>query len=91
MLEGWYSVANSINEAVRERRGLLQELQKALKAVDTELEVSERLLHRLRTRKRKILSESDFNAVVEGAMRIEGLFTVYAEKVKAGITIVASY
>ena len=78
---------SDINQIRKERLLVLRAAQRALKAVDTQVELLQRLLTRLVDRKRKIVTESEFNAIIENSQRLEGLLDDWIKVLRDGLRI----
>lgn len=63
----------SINQIGRARKQIVRGLVRELKAVDTQVEVTERFLRRILSRKRDVPSDSDLERFLDQARTLAGL------------------
>jgi len=78
---------SDINVVRRERRAVLQAAYRALRPVDTQVELLQRLLKRLLGRGKKIPTATEYNAILENSQRLDNEFDKFVRVLRAGLRI----
>jgi len=74
----------TLNEVIRVRRVVIKNLRNRLKAVDSNLEISERLLKRIASRKRNVPTQVDLATLSKQLVAIADALGNYENVLKQG-------
>lgn len=78
---------SDLNIVKRERLAVLRALDQSLRTVDTHIEFFQRLLKRLRTRKKKLPTFEDYRGMVLHADKLDDAWSDVVKVLKAGLRI----
>jgi hypothetical protein len=77
----------SLNQIIRERKSVVQGLKKALRLIDTQVELSERLISRILSRRLKVPELADLGKLAGYASSLNQALRVYVALVGRGFPI----
>lgn len=77
----------TLSQIVKDRKSALRQLSQLLKVVDTEVELQQRLIARLRSRKIKLPEVADLQKLTAIAGKMDASFGAYVNGIKSAVVI----
>lgn len=77
----------SLNVVIRERRSVVRELKKTMKLVDSQVELSERLISRILSRRLKVPELADLAKLGDYANSLNQALRVYVSRLGRGFPV----